>query len=149
MTETSTLMASTITAIGTVIASFYEHLALWLLLGMALVLVDLRYGVMAARVRGEKIRLSRAWRRTINKMIDYLCWVTVAELISRTFGISLGVPVVSMSMLFIIYGIEISSCVNNYFEYKGVGKRFNFWKLIHRPELEEALEDTAEEGDRR
>ncbi|MCI8997682.1 MAG: hypothetical protein HFJ95_01645 [Muribaculaceae bacterium] len=149
MTETSTLMASTITAIGTVIASFYEHLALWLLLGMALVLVDLRYGVMAARVRGEKIRLSRAWRRTINKMIDYLCWVTVAELISRTFGISLGVPVVSMSMLFIIYGIEISSCVNNYFEYKGVRKRFNFWKLIHRPELEEALEDTAEEGDRR
>ncbi len=82
-------------------------------------------------------------------MIDYLCWVTVAELISRTFGISLGVPVVSMSMLFIIYGIEISSCVNNYFEYKGVRKRFNFWKLIHRPELEEALEDTAEEGDRR
>lgn len=99
---------------------------------MVLVLVDLRYGVLAARRRGENIRFSRAWRRTINKMLDYLCWVTVAELMSRTFAVSLGVPVVSISMLFVIYGIEVSSCVNNYFEYKGIRKRFNFWKLLKR-----------------
>lgn len=141
MTETSNMFQAAVAAIGTIIANFYSHLAPWLLLGMVLVLVDLRYGVMAARVRGEEIRFSRAWRRTINKMIDYLCWVTVAELMSRTFAVSLGAPVVSMSMLFIIYGIEISSCVNNYFEYKGIRKRFNFWKLLGRQDVENVLED--------
>ena len=134
MTDANNIFATAVTAIGAVIADFYSHLAPWLLLGMVLVLVDLRYGVLAARRRGENIRFSRAWRRTINKMLDYLCWVTVAELMSRTFAVSLGVPVVSISMLFVIYGIEVSSCVNNYFEYKGIRKRFNFWKLLNREE---------------
>ena len=141
MTETNNLFQAAVASAGTLITSFYSHLAPWLVLGLVLVLVDLRYGVLAARVRGEEIRLSRAWRRTINKMIDYLCWVTVAELMSRTFAVSLGAPVVSMTMLFIIYGIEISSCVNNYFEYKGVRKRFNFWKLIDRKDIEDVLEE--------
>lgn len=141
MTDTNTLSQSALAALGTFITSFYSHLAPWLLLGMVLVLVDLRYGVMAARARGETIRFSRAWRRTINKMIDYLCWVTVAEMLSRTFAVSLGAPVVSMSILFIIYGIELSSCVNNYFEYKGSKKRFNFWKFINRKDIEDMIED--------
>lgn len=46
-----------------------------------------------------------------------------------------------MALLLIIYGIEISSCLNNYFEYKGIKKRFNFWKLIGKPEIDNALED--------
>lgn len=141
MTETNNLFQAAVASAGTLITSFYSHLAPWLVLGLVLVLVDLRYGVLAARVRGEEIRLSRAWRRTINKMMDYLCWVTVAELMSRTFAVSLGAPVVSMTMLFIIYGIEISSCVNNYFEYKGVRKRFNFWKFINRKDIEDVLEE--------
>ncbi len=87
------------------------------------------------------------WRRTINKMIDYLCWVTVAEVLSRTFAHTLGAPVVSMAVLFIVYAIELSSCINNYFEYKGVRKRFNFWRLIKRPEIEAALEDVPEDDE--
>ncbi len=89
-------------ALGMVLADFYGHLAPWLLLGMVLVLVDLRFGLLAAKARKEDIRPSRAWRRTLNKMVDYLCWVTLAEVCSRTFGISLCAPVVSMAMLFII-----------------------------------------------
>lgn len=128
---------------GAVIADFYSHLAWWLLLAAVLVLTDLRFGIMAARKRGETIRCSRAWRRTINKMIDYLCWVTVVEVLSRTFGMTLGAPIVGMCALFVVYGIEISSCFNNYFEYKGIQKKFNFWKLINRPDISGAIEDTC------
>lgn len=138
---------SVLAAFFAAVAEFYAHLAPWLLLGLVLCLCDLRFGILAARKRGEEIRTSRMWRRTINKMIDYLCWVTIAEVCSRTFAPTLGVPVVSMGVLFIVYGIELSSCINNYFEYKGVRKRFNFWKLIKRPEIEEALEDTPEKED--
>lgn len=131
-------------ALGMVLADFYGHLAPWLLLGMVLVLVDLRFGLLAAKARKEQIRPSRAWRRTLNKMVDYLCWVTLAEVCSRTFGVSIGVPVVSMAMLFIIYGIELNSCVNNYLEYKGIKKKWNFFRLVGKEDL---LQDPEPESE--
>ncbi len=133
------------TAMGMVITEFYSHLAPWLLMGFALVVVDLRFGILAARRRGEEIRPSRAVRRTVNKAVDYLSWVTLAELASRTFGLALGVPVVSIGTLFLIYGIEFNSCMNNYFEYKGISGRFDVWKLIGRKDIRDAVEDNKEE----
>lgn len=129
-------------AFGMVLSDFYGHLAPWLLLGMVLVFVDLRFGLLAAKTRKEEIRPSRACRRTFNKMVDYLCWVTLAEVCSRTFGMTLGAPVVSMAMLFIIYGIELNSCVNNYLEYKGIKKKWNFFRLVGKENL---LEDKTAE----
>ena len=143
MNETNNLFSAAMAALGMVLADFYGHLAPWLLLGMVLVFVDLRFGVLAARVRGEEIRPSRAWRRTLNKMVDYLCWVTLAEVCSRTFGITLGTPLVSMAMLFIIYGIELNSCVNNYLEYKGIKKKWNFCRLVGKDNLREDKEKTS------
>lgn len=144
-THTS-LFTSAFASLSVAIAGFYAHLAPWLVLGLVLVFLDLRFGIKAARVRGEQIRPSRAWRRTFNKIIDYLGWVTVAELLSRTFGLAIGKPVVSMGVLFFIYGIELSSCINNYLQYKGLPWRFNFWKLLRRrPELGDALETTDNE----
>lgn len=122
------------------LSGFYGHLAPWLMLGMVLVMVDLRFGLLAAKVRKEDIRPSRACRRTFNKMVDYLCWVTLAEVCSRTFGITIGSPIVSMAMLFIIYGIELNSCVNNYLEYKGIKKKWNFFRIVCKEDL---LEDSA------
>ena len=46
-------------AIGMVLSEFYAHLAPWLLLGMVIVLVDLRFGILAAKKRKEEIRPSR------------------------------------------------------------------------------------------
>ncbi len=143
MNETNNLFSAAMAAVGMVLSEFYAHLAPWLILGAVIVIVDLRFGILAAKKRGEEIRTSRMWRRTFNKMVDYLCWVTLAEVCSRTFGITIGVPVVSMAMLFIIYGIEINSCVNNYLEYKGVKKELNFFKLVGKEEL---LEDVEEEN---
>lgn len=134
------LFSSIFAVFGASIAAFYAHLAPWLLLGMVLVIADLRFGVLASKKRGEKIRFSRAVRRTVNKMVDYLCWVTVAEVLSRTFGITIGAPIVSMAILFVIYGVEINSCVNNYLEYKGIKKKLNFFKLVGKEEL---LEDAG------
>lgn len=73
--------------------------------------------------------------------MDYVCWVTLAGLCSMSFGELFGIPIVSLALLLIIYGIELSSCVNNYFVYKGIPKTFNFWKLINRSDIERAIED--------
>lgn len=147
MTDTNNMLTAFLAAVGMAIADFYSHLAGWLLFGSVLVLVDLRFGILAAKARGDVIRPSRAVRRTINKMIDYLSWVTLAELASRTFGVTLGVPVVSMGTLFVIYAIEFNSCMNNYFEYKGIKGKFDVWRLIRRKSVEEVIDDATAVGE--
>ena len=145
MGERNVLMAST-TVILSPLVEFYDKMLPWIMLAAVLIVVDCRFGVKAAVARKEKIRISRMWRRSLNKLVDYVCWVTLAGLCTQSFGVALGVPIVSVGLLFVVYGIEISSCVNNSFEYKGIHKRLNFWRLVNRPEIEEALEDTNKEG---
>ena len=94
----------------------------FLLLALVLIVADTRFGVAAARKRGERIRPSRKWRRAVNKLVDYICWVTLAGIMGRTFGEVLGIPLLSALTLLLVYGIELSSCFNNYFEYRGIKK---------------------------
>lgn len=128
---------------------FYNNLLPFLLLAIVLIVVDSRFGIAAARKRGETIRTSRKWRRAINKLVDYICWVTLAGMFGQTFGEILGIPILSALLLLIVYGIEISSCFNNYFEARGIKKKINIFELFNRPEVENCIEDipdTKEEG---
>ena len=123
---------------------FYNRLIPFLLLAIVLIIVDIRFGVAAARKRGEPIRTSRKWRRSINKLVDYICWVTLAGMFGEAFGEILGIPILSALILLIVYGIEISSCFNNYFEAKGIKKKVNIFKLFNRPEVENCIEDVPD-----
>ncbi len=130
---------------------FYNNLIPFILLAIVLIIVDSRFGIAAARKRGETIRTSRKWRRAINKLVDYVCWVTLVGLFGQTFGTILGIPVLSGLLLIIVYGVEISSCFNNYFEYKGIKKKVNIFKLFNRSDVEnciEDVEDTKKEGEK-
>lgn len=148
------MIDSTLEHIMALISEFYGPLIWFFLCGIGLTLCDLRFGIMAARKRGEKIRPSRAIRRTGDKIMNFFLWITVAELLRRTFGIQLGkmlgvdggLPIISLGVQLIIYGIEINSCINNYFEYKGIDKKFNFFKLANNERLNEALEDKKDES---
>ena len=88
---------------------FIEPLKWFMLLALILIIVDLRFGIAAARKRGEKIRFSRAGRRTINKMVDYLCWILLAGAIGKAFGIPFDIPLLPSIVLLVIYGFEINS----------------------------------------
>lgn len=124
---------------------FYNKLTPFLLLAIVLIVVDSRFGIAAARKRGETIRTSRKWRRAINKLVDYVCWITLAGLFGQAYGEILGIPILSALFLLIVYGVEISSCFNNYFEYKGIKKRINIFKLFNRPEVENCIEGIPDE----
>lgn len=141
MMQERNIINGTTTAVVAPLLDFYNNLIPFIILAIVLIFVDSRFGIAAARKRGETIRTSRKWRRAINKLVDYICWVTLAGLFGQMFGTILGIPVLSGLLLLIVYGIEVTSCFNNYFEYKGIKKKVNIFKLFNRPEVENCIED--------
>lgn len=77
-------------------------------------------------------------------MVDYICWVTLAGLFGQTFGNILGIPLLSALLLLVVYGIELSSCYNNYLESRGINKKINIFKLFGRSEVENCIEDVPD-----
>lgn len=127
----------------------WESLMVWMVVAFTLILADLRFGIMAARKRREVIRGSRAVRRTINKMVDYICWVSIAYVLGGSFGRIFDVPLLASIVMLIVCAIELSSIFDNYFEYKGLKKKFNIWrfytKMFKIPDLEDVIEDADDQ----
>ena len=84
----------------------------YLLVSVILILVDLYFGVKAALHRGETVRLSRAFRRTVGKMFEYLCWVTV----SATLGVAFDASFIIWVILGFVMGNEVLSIITNWLE---------------------------------
>jgi len=110
---------------------FLSPLKWFALLGLVLIVADLRFGVRAAKTRGEKIRFSRAGRRTINKFVDYTCWVFLAAAIDKAF-IPFSIPLLPGLVLLVVYGFEINSCFSNYFESRGKKLKIDFFGLFKK-----------------
>lgn len=145
------VIAGSAAAVISPLVTFYQNLIPYLILAIVLIVVDSRFGIKASKKRGDTIRTSRAIRRAINKLVDYICWVTLAGMIGQTFGDSFHIPLMSVVVLCIIYGIELSSIFNNYFEYKGVKLKFNglkfFSKLTGQSIIEESIEKLEDKED--
>ena len=105
---------------------FSQKLTPFIILAIVVIIADSRFGVEAAQKRGEVIRQSRKWRRAINKLVDYICWISLAGVFSNAYSEVLGIPMLSGIVLLIVYAIEIVSCFNNYFEFKGINLRLSF-----------------------
>ena len=124
----------------------WQQMLWFLILAIILILGDLRFGIAAAKKRGERIRPSRAVRRSINKLVDYICWLSIATVVGINFGTVFDIPLLSVIIMAIVCLIELSRIIDNYLEYKGIKKKVNLIKLIahifRRPEVEDVLEST-------
>lgn len=118
---------------ATLLSGFVDFLQplVWLFItAFVLIIADLRFGIQAARVRGEKVRASRAVRRTGNKIVDYLCWIFLAGCFGKSFGDPFGIPILPVIALIVIFGLEINSCYNNYLEGHGKKGKVNIFKYL-------------------
>lgn len=147
------VIAGATAAVISPLINFYTKLLPFLMLAILLIAIDSRFGIQASKKRGEAIRTSRAIRRAINKLVDYICWVTLAGMIGQTFGTAFHIPLLSIIVLCIVYSIELTSIFNNYFFYKGIKKKFNGWKFFSKltgnDAIESALEETSDENSNR
>lgn len=142
------VIAGATAAVISPLVDFYTNLLPFLLLAVILIALDSRFGIKASRKRGEVIRTSRAIRRAINKLVDYICWITLAGVLGQTFGVAFNLPLLSVIVLCLVYAIELTSIFNNYFFYKGINKKFNGWKFFSKltgQDIEGAIEDNEEE----
>lgn len=126
-------------------ADFLHPLRFFLLAGVVLTLADLRFGIEAARARREEVRKSRAVRRTVNKMVDYLCWTLLAGALDKAFGVPLDMPLLPALVLLVVYGLEINSCYANYFEARGKKVRVDIFRIFAKKT--DLIEVDTHEGD--
>ena len=119
------IIGSTTAAVLSPFVDFFDALAPYILFAIVLIIADSRFGIEAAKKRGEVIRTSRKWRRAINKLVDYICWISLAGVFGRAYNEILGIPTLSAFVMLIVYCIELTSCFNNYFEYKGINFRIS------------------------
>lgn len=147
------VISGTTAAILSPFVDGWQELVVWLIVAVVLIIADLRFGIEAARKRGETIRNSRAVRRTINKFVDYICWISIAWVLGGSFGKIFGLPLLPAVTMMGVCVIELSSIIDNYCEARGIKKKFNGWKfftkVIKHPELEDCMEDKEDgtEGD--
>lgn len=129
------------------LAPFIEIIGLmkwFFLLAAILIIVDLRFGVQAARKRGEQIKKSRAIRRTLNKAVDYICWIFLSGVLGQAVGAPLEIPILPVIFMLIIIGVELESCLVNYFAAHGKNVKVNIWKIFGK-KVTESIEVKQEE----
>lgn len=124
-----------------------------ILLAIILILSDLWFGISASRVQGIAIRKSRAGRRTLNKLVDYICYILLGAVIGKAIGEPYGVDpmVVSITVMVLCYCFEIDSIYGHICEIHGIKKRYSIWRILFKlltlkfKDVGEAFKDMSEQ----
>lgn len=96
---------------------------------LVLLILDLIWGIKAAKCRGERARLSTAVRRSTTKMFSYFCWLVLAT----TTAIAFSQNWLEWTILGLVYLNELSSIVGNYLETKGLQVNWKYvWNTIFK-----------------
>lgn len=119
MTEQSSTQVIAEGSVATIIAvvahnTFYAMLP-YMIVCLCIIILDLYYGVRAARKRHEEIRVSRAIRRTLAKIFEYLCWL----LIGAGLAVAFNAPWLDKTIVGAVLGIECISMFSNALFCKG------------------------------
>jgi len=133
-----------------ILIDFYHFIffAKWMFLAATiLVFADLYFGILAAKKRNEIVKISRAIRRTLNKFASYIIWIILAHTIGQAFS-PFGIDLLPLSILVIVYIVELESIYSNYFHSKGklikidiisiLRKKYNI-ESIHKVEEKDEL----------
>lgn len=104
----------------------------FLVLTLILIIVDLYFGIEASNIRykkshreEDKVKPSKALRRTINKAFEYICWVILSASLTITFNAE-WINIVVMAL---VVGNELLSVVDNYLFTRGKKIR-GLWDVL-------------------
>lgn len=125
----------------------------YMLLCLSMSALDLYYGIKESRKKGTEVRMSRAMRRTGDKVVNYALWLLVSGCFYQSFGAPLGDNnhVITAVVMAVCIFIEVKSVLGHVAFLYGlngaaVGKVIA--KIIGRKvdrDVGESIEETIEE----
>lgn len=152
ITETTTQSLFKACILGECTQILYD-LRWMIILAIILILSDLWFGLSASRLQKIEIRKSRAGRRTLNKIVDYVCYVLLGAVLGKAIGEPYGMNpiVVSITVMVICYCFEIDSIYGHICEIHGIKKRDSIWRILFKlltlkfKDVGEAFKDMSEQ----
>lgn len=128
------------------IASFFYPIRYVIIVLFLLIMLDLYFGLRESRYKHVQIRLSRAMRRTGNKIMDYFFFILVAGFIQQVFDESkITFPYFSIVSISVFGVFEIESVINHWLVLHG-RKEVDFSKFLKIVvKKNDTLKDVAEE----
>ena len=78
------------------------------------IVLDLWFGVQAAKIRKEEVRVSRAIRRTLGKTVEYGAWAVLAS----SLAVATGYEIIQTGLMLVVIGIECISIFQNWLTIK-------------------------------
>lgn len=111
-TESAILQGGTSIVFVSFLREVLQEMVPFIIVSIVLVFVDLAFGIAAARHRKEQIRWARAFRRTISKIFEYICWV----MLSSSLAVACHYPPLEWVILGLVWGVELVSIGTNWYE---------------------------------
>lgn len=105
----------------------------WLIaLSFALIIADFWLGISESKMVGKDIRRSKAWRRTLNKVVDYMCYLMVAGLLGKAIGEPMGMNALRVAsvVMLLTCAWELDSIYGHICVLNGAEKDFSVRKFI-------------------
>lgn len=93
-----------------------SHMVPWLIVSCAVILCDLAFGLRKSMLMKEEIRISRAFRRTMGKMVTYFSFVCMVCMINVAAGNDYAID---KWACLLVCGIEFLSIISNILKPKG------------------------------
>lgn len=123
----------------------------WLIaLSFALIVADFWLGLSESKLVGKPIRRSKAFRRTLNKAVDYMCYLMVAGLLGKAIGEPMGMNALRVAavVMLLTCAWELDSIYGHICVLNGAQKDFSIRKIIFGwfKRKSERLSDAVEEG---
>lgn len=94
-----------------------QHMIPWLIVSFFVIITDLAFGVRKSMLMGEEVRLSRAIRATLGKMVTYFAFVCMVCMINVATGKDWQIDVYSCLLVCFIEGCSI---IGNILKPKGI-----------------------------
>lgn len=128
----------------------------WLIaLSFALIVADFWLGLSESKLVGKPIRRSKAFRRTLNKVVDYMCYLMVAGLLGKAIGEPMGMNALRVAsvVMLLTCAWELDSIYGHICVLNGAEKDFSVRRFIvglfkrKSQAIHEALDESKIEQD--
>ncbi|MBT9874144.1 hypothetical protein GPL06_15260 [Bacteroides salyersiae] len=101
---------------GSFVIDSLQLMVPWLIAMFCVIICDLVTGVRKSLLLKEHVRLSRAWRATMGKMVTYFSFVVMVVMVNKAAGDNLHID--TYACLFVCF-IEGCSIISNILKPKG------------------------------